>query len=176
MATTEWEGDQRAKGIWCIVARVSRKGPQGQERRLGYDNFTPGTQVYCLPPTRKDDDAEVRTLGYGGRFHRLVDTTMYAKHLNHWTAEYVTDPRLMKELSPPWDGKEDSQVLAFSVAQSFAENAPWPIIELRDWNRTRAQRMTGGPTWFAQLRQAVAELLGGGKKKKRKSKPPPQEK
>jgi hypothetical protein len=169
----EWDGDQRAPGVWSIVARVSRKGPVGEERRLGYDEFTPGTQVYCLPPSRNDPDAEVKVTGYGGRFHRIVTTTLYVKHLSHWHAEYITDPRLMKALSPPWDAKEDSQVLAFSVAAAI-EGAPWPNIELRDWNRTRAQRTTGGPSWLAQLGHSLGGIFGGSqskKKKKSKSRP-----
>ena len=157
----------RAKGVWCLVARVASKGPGANEKRLGYDQFQPGTQVYCIPPNRNDDDAEVKVFGYGKRFSRLVTTTLFAKHLKHWNAEYITDPKLLKVLSPPWDAKEDSQMLAFMVAQA-REGAQWPAIELRDWNRTRAQRSTGGPGWLAQLRSSISTMLGGKKKKKRK--------
>jgi hypothetical protein len=166
----DWEGDLRAKGVWCLIARVSAKAPGQNEKRLGYDQFQAGTQVYCIPPNRNDDDAEVKVVGYGKRFHRLVSTTLYAKHLKHWNAEYVTDPKLLKVLSPPWDSKDDSQMLAFMVAQA-REGGPWPAIELRDWNRTRAQKSRGGPGWLAQLRNSITEMLGmGKKKKKRKSK------
>ena len=164
-----YESDLRAKGVWCLVARVSRRGPAENDRRLGYDQFDPETQVYCIPPNRNDDDAELKVFGYGKRFHRLVTTTLYAKHLHHWNAEFVTDPRLLKVISPPWDDKEDSQVLAFSIAQA-REGAPWPAIELRDWNRTRAQKRHGGPTWLAKLRDLIGLAGGSSSRKKKKRK------
>jgi len=157
----EWDLDQKLPGCWTIAARVAR--PQADdERKIAAEHFGVGATVYCLPPARNDPEAELKVVGYTGRFHRLAHGVLLVRQLKHWHPEYVTDPRLTDELNPPWDGKDDSRAMA-SLICAWQEGGPWPAAELRDWNRTQAQRIRGhgGP-----IKRLMHHLFGTSKRQK----------
>jgi len=156
-----WEADERAPGCWCIAAHLT-KTPPTDERRSAYDTLAGAKVVYCLPPARNDPHAEMQVFGYTSRLHRLVRVTLLASHLKLWQQEYITDKRMREALSPPWDDSEDSRAMA-SLFCTWHEGGPWPANELRDWNRTRAQRTVGHGGFIKRL---IHRFFGNSRKKK----------
>jgi hypothetical protein len=164
----EWDVDQKIPGCWCIAARLIKTPPAGDERRSAIDLLAGSKVVYCMPPARNDPEAEMQIIGYTSRLHRLVRATLLASHLRLWQAEYITDKRVRAALSPPWDDTEDSRAMA-SLLCSWHEGGPWPAYELRDWNRTRAQRTVGRGGFVKRL---IHRFFGKSKHRKRKSSRP----
>ena len=148
--------EQRGKAVWCIAARV---GADDHLPGAASATFEPGAKVYCLPPVWGGGYERVKVIGPSRRGGKMVEATVAAKELEQWKAEPVADPDVLLHICPPWDGTDVSRGVAEGLA-AWRGGGHWPSLELRRWNRMKAERTVGPGHWFARLRNALARLLG----------------
>jgi hypothetical protein len=151
--------ETRLKGAWCISARVGGKGLAEEERRLGLDNYEPGSKVYCFPPPRPDIESEMKVIGPRRRTGKYAIATVFAKHLIDWKADYVLDKNLIDQISPPWDEDAESHEVAERLCQWRDGSGEWPTLLLREWNRTRVQRTVGAGPWYKRAATALKSFI-----------------
>jgi hypothetical protein len=150
----EEEPEQQPKGVWCIVATVVEDDGQGKAADL-----QPGAQVYCIPPMRGGAFESVEVIGPSRKSGKLVESVVAAADLTAWKAQNVTDATVVERISPPWDSSDVSQNVAEGIV-AWKAGGPWPVNELRIWNRSRAERVVGEGSIFARIRGKIMSLFG----------------
>lgn len=148
------EEKQSAKTVWCIVATVGRDGSGGGAR-----NFEPGTKVYCFPPMRGGAFESVKVVGPDRRSGKLVAAVMKAGDLENWKAESVVNAEVLQQIAPPWDSSDVSRGVAEGIA-AWKAGGHWPILELRRWNRSRAETVVGEGSIFHRLWNLLLRVVG----------------
>lgn len=152
------EQQEDQKGVWCIVATAAADRTDSRRTRVGVFNI--GTPVYCFPPLRGGAFESVEVVGQHRKSGKIVQSVVASSDLADWTATLVTDETILPHISPPWDSGHVSQNVAEGIVAWKTSGAPWPINELRIWNRSRAQRVVGEGGFFARLRAGLLRLLG----------------
>lgn len=152
--------DQTERPIWCIAASIvanHQADTSGRGARL----FEPGTKVYCFPPVRGGAYESVKVVGPNRRTGKLVSAVVPATDLEKWRAEPVKDAEVLQQIAPPWDASSVSQGVAEGIA-AWKAGGPWPVKELREWNRLHAEKVVGGGSLLTRLRNALARFFGRG--------------
>lgn len=153
----ELEEEEKERSVWCIVAAV-RPEPAGDGATGGARTFEPATKVYCFPPVRGGAYESVKVVGTNRRTGKLVSAIVAARDLESWKAEPVKDPDVLQQIAPPWDSSDVSRGVAEGIA-SWKAGGPWPVAELREWNRLHAETVVGEGTLLTRLRNAVTRLF-----------------
>lgn len=154
----EPEEEEKEQSAWCIVAMV-RPEPAGDgAASRGARLFEPGAKVYCFPPVRGGAYESVKLIGIHRRTGKLMSAVLAASDLESWKAESVKDPEALQQISPPWDNSDVSRGVAEGIA-AWKAGGPWPVAELREWNRLHAETVVGEGTLLTRLRNAVTRLF-----------------
>src|SRR5262245_49726707 len=97
---------------WMLVGNVKRfthKGPGGRIVELGVKHFAPGAKVYCLPEAWGDGYENVRVVGKH-RGGRKINIVMPSKHIEHWRAQLVYSPELLRLIGEDgWGADEEAE-------------------------------------------------------------------
>jgi hypothetical protein len=148
------EDPEQPKGVWCIVATVVDEVGEGKAGDL-----QPGAQAYCFPPMRGGAFESVEVIGPNRKSGKLGEAVIAAADLTGWKAANLTDPAVVELISPPWDSSHVSQNVAEGIV-AWKAGGPWPVNELRIWNRSRAERVVGEGSIFARIRGKIMSLFG----------------
>lgn len=150
--------EEKEQSAWCIVAKVRpEQGGDGAASR-GARLFEPGAKAYCFPPVRGGAYESVKVVGAHRRTGKLTSTVVAARDLDSWKAETVKDPDVLQQISPPWDDSDVSRGVAEGIA-AWKAGGPWPVAELREWNRLHAETVVGEGSLLTRLRNAVTKLF-----------------
>jgi|SRR5665213_2208590 len=144
----ELRDPDQPKGVWCITATVI--GEPGSSR----GNFDAGVTVYCLPPMRGGAFESVDVFGPHRKTGKLVSAVVAVNDLDSWKAKMVTEPAVREQISPPWDSSHVSQGVAEGIV-AWKAGGPWPVGELRVWNRSRAQKTVGEGSLLTRLKNKL---------------------
>lgn len=139
---------------WCIVARVG-------DARPADGAFEPGALVYCMPPVRGGAFETVKVVGRHRKTGKLVSEVVPARDLEKWKVEVVSSREVLEQISPPWDSTGISQRVAEGIV-AWIQGGPWPALELRQWNRQRAEKIVGEGTGVSRFRSFLSRLFGRG--------------
>jgi hypothetical protein len=150
------EDHETPKGVWCIVASIISNQQDGANR--GGD-LEPGSTVYCFPPMRGGAFESVEVVGPNRKTGKLAASVIAASDLTAWKALNVTDPAVLEQISPPWDSSHVSQNVAEGIV-AWKAGGPWPVNELRIWNRSRAEKVIGEGSLLTRLRGKIMSLFG----------------
>lgn len=143
------------KTVWCIVATVITNGQASKGTR----NFEPGTKVYCFPPSRSGSYESVKVVGPDRKSGKIVSAVVSAGDLENWRAEEVINVEVLQQISPPWDSSDVSKGVAEGIA-AWKAGGHWPVLELRRWNRSRAEVVVGEGTLLRRMKNGLLRLLG----------------
>jgi hypothetical protein len=143
------------KGVWCIIATVI----ESHETTPRAGSFDPGTKVYCFPPMRGGAFESVEVIGPHRKNGKLMASVIAATDLTDWKAVNITDPEVLQHISPPWDNSHVSRNVAEGIV-AWKSGGPWPIKELRIWNRSRAEKVVGEGSLLARVRGKFMSLFG----------------
>ena len=138
----------KPKGVWCITATII--GEAGSAR----GNFDAGATVYCLPPMRGGAFESVDVIGAHRKSGKLVAAVVAVNDLDRWKATVVADSEVREQISPPWDASHVSQGVAEGIV-AWKAGGPWPVGELRVWNRSRAQKVVGEGSLMTRLKNKI---------------------
>ena len=141
------EPDQ-PKGVWCITATLV--GETGTNR----NNIDVGSTVYCLPPMRGGAFESVEVFGPHRKTGKLISAIFPVNDLDNWKAKTISDADAKEKISPPWDSSHVSQGVAEGIV-AWKAGGPWPVGELRVWNRSRAQKVVGEGSLFTRLKNRL---------------------
>jgi hypothetical protein len=144
----ELRDPDQPKGVWCITAVVA--GEPGSSK----GNFDVGTTVYCLPPMRGGAFESVDVFGPHRKTGKLISAVVAVNDLDRWNAKLVSEPEVRERISPPWDSSHVSQGVAEGIV-AWKAGGPWPVGELRVWNRSRAQKVVGEGSLLTRLKNKL---------------------
>jgi hypothetical protein len=140
--------------VWCIVASVV---DHDTGNRPG--DLDPGAKVYCFPPMRGGAFESVEVIGPHRKTGKLAASVIAAANLTGWQALNVTDSNALQHIAPPWDSSHVSQRVAEGIV-AWKAGGPWPVNELRIWNRSRAEKVFGEGSLLTRLRGKIMSLFG----------------
>ena len=89
---------------------------------------------------------------------KLVSAVVAVNDLDRWKATLVAEPEVRERISPPWDSSHVSQGVAEGIV-AWKAGGPWPVGELRVWNRSRAEGRRGRYASHASEEQVLWSRL-----------------
>lgn len=96
--------------IYCLVGNIVEEQFDNNLGKvvLGTKHFSPGTKVYCYPPTWGDGYEKIKVIARHRKSQRMITIVMPADRVTNWKLKTVYNPFVIKEMTANfgWTDKE----------------------------------------------------------------------